>query len=117
MGRSESSDSSRILMSKLVPQLKDHIYALSPESSLFIGKRSLGQISNYYLGERVEDHEVAAIQAAAEKFNIDVLNTRLVVLLTQWQCPPPYEYNQIVSRKTGQMILLSWLPRQNRSHL
>ena len=61
----------------IVPQLKHHIYALSPESSLFIGKRNLGQVSNYYLGEIVEDYEVTSIQAAAEKLSIDVLNTRL----------------------------------------
>ncbi|KAJ8463391.1 hypothetical protein ONZ45_g17600 [Pleurotus djamor] len=58
-------------------KLKDHIYSLSPESSLFIGKRSLGHISNYYLGEPITDEEVAAVQAAAEKLKIDVLNTRV----------------------------------------
>ncbi|KAF5330737.1 hypothetical protein D9619_005755 [Psilocybe cf. subviscida] len=59
-------------------KLKDHIYAVSPESSLFIGKRNLGQTSNYYLGEVINDDEVAAVQAAAEKIGIDVLNTRVV---------------------------------------
>jgi dipeptidyl-peptidase-3 len=59
-------------------QLKDHIYAVSPESSLFIGKRNLGQTSNYYLGEVINDDEVAAVQAAAEKIGVDVLNTRVV---------------------------------------
>jgi len=58
--------------------LKEHIYATSPESSLFIGKRNLGQISNYYLGEVINDDEVAAVQAAAEKIGVDVLNTRVV---------------------------------------
>ncbi|KAF8163294.1 aflatoxin-detoxifizyme [Crassisporium funariophilum] len=58
--------------------LKDHIYAVSPEASLFVGKRNLGHISNYYLGEPMNDDEVAAVQAAAEKIGIDVLNTRVV---------------------------------------
>ncbi|KAI0320104.1 aflatoxin-detoxifizyme [Amylostereum chailletii] len=58
-------------------ELKASIYATSPESSLFIGKRSLGHISNYYLGEPSTDAEVAAIQAAAEKIGVDVLNTRV----------------------------------------
>lgn len=60
-------------------QLKDHIYALTPESTLFIGKRDLGHVSNYYLGEPVNDSEVAAVQAAAEKLGVDVLNTRCVI--------------------------------------
>ncbi|KAF9482745.1 aflatoxin-detoxifizyme [Pholiota conissans] len=58
--------------------LKEHIYATSPESTLFIGKRSLGHVSNYYLGESINDEEVAAVQAAAEKIGVDVLNTRVV---------------------------------------
>jgi len=58
--------------------LKDHIYALSPEASLFVGKPNLGHISNYYLGEPINDDEVAAVQAAAEKIGIDVLNTRFL---------------------------------------
>ena len=57
-------------------ELKGHIYQLEPESSNFIGKRSLGHVSNYYLGEPVTDEEVAAIQAAAEKMDVSVLNTR-----------------------------------------
>lgn len=59
-------------------KLKEHIYSTSPEPNLFIGKRSLGHVSNYYLGEVIEDDEVAAVQAAAEKLNVDVLNTRVV---------------------------------------
>jgi dipeptidyl-peptidase-3 len=43
---------------------------------LFIGKPNLGQISNYYLGPPVTDEEVAAVQKAAEKIGVDVLNTR-----------------------------------------
>ncbi|PPQ86247.1 hypothetical protein CVT25_005576 [Psilocybe cyanescens] len=77
--------------------LKDHIYATSPESSLFIGKRHLGHVSNYYLGEIINDEEVAAVQAAAEKIGIDVLNTRVVkngpndftLLVASAQTQPP----------------------------
>ncbi|KAH7930761.1 dipeptidyl-peptidase III [Leucogyrophana mollusca] len=58
-------------------ELKEHIYAVSPENSLFIGKRSEGHVSNYYLGEVITDEEVAAVQAAAEKVGVDVLNTRV----------------------------------------
>ncbi|KAH9997284.1 aflatoxin-detoxifizyme [Russula vinacea] len=58
-------------------ELKEHIYALEPEASLFIGKRDHGQVSNYYLGEVITDDEVAAIQTAAEKIEIDILNTRV----------------------------------------
>ena len=47
-----------------------------PESSLFIGKRSQGHTSNYYLGEPITDREVAAVQELAEKHYVDVLNTR-----------------------------------------
>ena len=56
--------------------MRDHIYALEPESSLFIGKRDLGHVNNYYLGDPITDDEVAAVQTAAEKTNIDILNTR-----------------------------------------
>lgn len=58
-------------------ELKDHIYALSPENSLSIGKPRDGHISNYYLGQTIMDEEVAAVQAAAEKIGVDVLNTRI----------------------------------------
>ncbi|KAF8903038.1 aflatoxin-detoxifizyme [Mucidula mucida] len=61
----------------LFNKLKDHIYALSPESSLFIGKRQEGHVSNYYIGETPSDSEVAAIQDAAEKIGVDILNTRV----------------------------------------
>ncbi|KAF9028032.1 aflatoxin-detoxifizyme [Hymenopellis radicata] len=61
----------------LFNKLKDHIYALSPESSLFIGKRHEGHVSNYYIGETPSDSEVAAIQDAAEKIGVDILNTRV----------------------------------------
>ncbi|KAI0273622.1 aflatoxin-detoxifizyme [Gloeopeniophorella convolvens] len=58
-------------------ELKEHIYSLEPEPSLFIGKRNAGQVSNYYLGEPITDEEVAVVQAAAEKIGVDVLNTRI----------------------------------------
>ena len=61
-------------------QLKEHIYSVEPEASLLIGKRSLGNISNYYTGEVINDEEVAAIQAAAEKHDVNVMNTRYVML-------------------------------------
>ena len=57
-------------------QLKEHIYSATPESSLSIGKRSEGHVSNYYLGEVITDEEVAAVQQSAEKLGIDILNTR-----------------------------------------
>lgn len=41
-----------------------------------IGKRSEGQVSNYYLGEVITDEEVEAVQIAAEKIGVDVFNTR-----------------------------------------
>jgi dipeptidyl-peptidase-3 len=37
-------------------------------------------VSNYYIGEPVTDSEVAAIQAAAEKLGLAILNTRFVVI-------------------------------------
>ncbi|KAK2466923.1 hypothetical protein APHAL10511_001181 [Amanita phalloides] len=58
--------------------LKEHIYATEPESSLYIGKRNAGHVSNYYLGDIISDEEVSVIQSAAEKLGIDVLNTRVV---------------------------------------
>lgn len=57
-------------------KLKDHIYSTAPETSNFVGKRSLGHVSNYYPGEVITDEEVAAVQAAAEKLGVDILNTR-----------------------------------------
>ncbi|KLO16192.1 aflatoxin-detoxifizyme [Schizopora paradoxa] len=58
-------------------ELQDHIYSLQPEASLTIGKRCEGHVNNYYMGEVVDDAEVADIQVAAEKLGIDVLNTRV----------------------------------------
>ena len=57
-------------------QLREHIYQTMPESANFIGKRSAGETSNYYLGDAITDEEVAAVQKAAEKHGVDVLNTR-----------------------------------------
>ena len=57
-------------------QLHEHIYSVEPDASLLIGKRNLGHISNYYTGEVITDEEVTAVQAAAEKHKVDVLNTR-----------------------------------------
>ncbi|KAK7693549.1 hypothetical protein QCA50_003118 [Cerrena zonata] len=58
-------------------ELKGHIYQTTPDDANFIGKRSLGHVSNYYLGEAPTDEEVTAVQAAAEKIGIDVLSTRV----------------------------------------
>ncbi|THH30987.1 hypothetical protein EUX98_g3215 [Antrodiella citrinella] len=58
-------------------ELKDHIYETAPETANFIGKRSLGHVSNYYPGQSISDEEVAAVQAAAEKIGVDILNTRV----------------------------------------
>lgn len=59
-------------------QLGHHIYALEPASKLLIGKPIKGQMCNYYLGATITDEEVAAVQTAAEKIGVDVLNTRWV---------------------------------------
>lgn len=91
-------------------KLKDDIYALEPEARLFIGKPDQGQISNYYLGEPITDDEVAAIQIAAEKLEIDILNTRYA---------RPFPFRNIVyitlcavSRRTARMTSSSWLRLQ-----
>ena len=57
-------------------KLHEHIYSTAPDASLLIGKPNLGHISNYYTGEVITDEEVVAVQAAAEKQDLDVLNTR-----------------------------------------
>ncbi|TFK19126.1 aflatoxin-detoxifizyme [Coprinopsis marcescibilis] len=59
-------------------KLSDHIYSTQPETSLFVGKRSEGNISNYYLGEVISDEEVAIVQQAAEQLGVDILNTRVI---------------------------------------
>ncbi|KIK08637.1 hypothetical protein K443DRAFT_672163 [Laccaria amethystina LaAM-08-1] len=73
---SHSANSAKAL--PLWKTLKAHIYAITPESSLFIGKPNIGHISNYYLGEPIDDDEVESVQAAAERLGVDVLNTRVV---------------------------------------
>ncbi|PFH54364.1 hypothetical protein AMATHDRAFT_135808 [Amanita thiersii Skay4041] len=90
---------------KLWKKLNEHIYAMTPESSLFIGKRSLGHVSNYYPGEVITDEEVAAVQAAAEKLGIDVLNTRVLkngsndfTLLIASSNPQPDQLHDIESK-------------------
>lgn len=85
-------------------KLKDHIYALTPESNLFIGKRSLGHISNYYLGEPISDEEVASVQTAAEALGVDVLNTRYVIVFLV--CYRLISYLSIVKNGTGDFTLL-----------
>ncbi|EFI28378.1 dipeptidyl peptidase III [Coprinopsis cinerea okayama7 len=74
VNKSPNSD----VASPLWNKLKEHIYSTEPETSLFIGKRVEGHISNYYLGEVITDEEVAAVQSAAEQIDVDVLNTRVV---------------------------------------
>ncbi|EEB96754.1 hypothetical protein MPER_04058 [Moniliophthora perniciosa FA553] len=63
--------------SELWNSLKEHIYATGPPSATFIGKRSEGHVSNYYLGECISDDEVAQVQMAAEQLGVDILNTRV----------------------------------------
>ena len=72
---------------------------MEPAASLIVGKRNVGvlvirglceypnddcgqagHISNYYLGEIIQDEEVAAVQAAAEKLGVAVENTRYHML-------------------------------------
>jgi dipeptidyl-peptidase-3 len=62
---------------------------LKPEDSLSIGKRILGNVCNYYLGQPITDEEVAAVQTAAESLNIDILNTRCVFLRVSSQSIQP----------------------------
>lgn len=49
---------------------------MEPASELLVGKPCNGQMSNYYLGQPISDIEVAAVQTAAEKLGINILNTR-----------------------------------------
>lgn len=44
----------------------------------------MGHVSNYYLGQPITDEEVAALQAAAEAINIDVIDTRYVSISFTW---------------------------------
>ena len=94
-------------------QLKEHIYSVAPEASLSIGKRSLGHISNYYPGEVITDEEVAAIQNAAEKYDVNVINTRYVVHFKTSLSSKPMQG----SEKSPQLSLPFWSPPQKISHL
>ncbi|KIM49127.1 hypothetical protein M413DRAFT_406383 [Hebeloma cylindrosporum] len=104
----------RVSANKFEAVLKDHIYSVGPEASLFIGKRNLGHVSNYYLGSAIEDDEVAAVQAAAEKIGIDVLNTRVVkndsssftLLVASADKTKPFAEHEIVS-KSGDRVKLT----------
>jgi dipeptidyl-peptidase-3 len=93
-------------------QLKEHIYALEPEASLFIGKRDQGQVSNYYLGEVITDDEVAAIQTAAEKIEIDILNTRYAASAASPSANLAYIVLHAVSRRMVRVTSSSWLRLQ-----
>ncbi|KAL4075542.1 peptidase family M49-domain-containing protein [Scleroderma citrinum] len=94
-------------------ELEEHIYSRTPEGLLSIGKPSEGQVSNYYLGEIVTDEEVAAVQAAAEKINIDVLNTRVrkngpgdfTLLVASANRQPPSLHNIAISSGTGKLTV------------
>ncbi|KAF5392065.1 hypothetical protein D9757_003299 [Collybiopsis confluens] len=107
--KSANSDKASVLWSKL----KAHIYATGPESSLFIGKRSEGHISNYYLGEVISDVEVGDIQTAAEGLGIDVLNTRIrkngpgdfTLLIASAQSKPSIAHE--ISAKSGSEFKLT----------
>ena len=92
------------------PQLKEHIYSTTPEPNLYIGKRNAGHISNYYLGEVITDDEVAAVQSAAEKLGIDVLNTRCVAICIYVTVPDELSNPEL--SKTSRMISSFWLPLQ-----
>ncbi|KAJ3727814.1 aflatoxin-detoxifizyme [Lentinula raphanica] len=91
--KSANSDQALVLWSKL----KQHIYNMLPEPSLFVGKRIEGHVSNYYLGEVISDQEVGDVQSAADKLGIDVLNTRVrkncdrdfTLLVASAQTKPP----------------------------
>ncbi|KAG8859362.1 hypothetical protein FRB96_004577 [Tulasnella sp. 330] len=67
--------------SDLWGQLSEHIYSLEPEASLLVGKPSAGHVSNYYLGETIQDNEVELIQKESERLGLAVENTRSFDLL------------------------------------
>jgi dipeptidyl-peptidase-3 len=47
-----------------------------PCKSIKVLLTQAGHISNYYLSEIIQDEDVAAVQAAAEKLGVAVENTR-----------------------------------------
>ncbi|KAK0433619.1 aflatoxin-detoxifizyme [Armillaria borealis] len=99
--------------SALFAKLKQHIYALSPEAALFIGKRKDGHVSNYYLGEAVGDAEVDAIQSAAEKLGVDILNTRVrkngtgdyTLLVASAKTSPPAAHDFQIDTKPAKLTI------------
>ncbi|KAK0476103.1 aflatoxin-detoxifizyme [Armillaria novae-zelandiae] len=106
---SSNADQASALFSKL----KQHIYALSPEATLFIGKRKDGHVSNYYLGEAVGDAEVDAIQSAAEKLGVDILNTRVrkngtgnyTLLVASAKTSPPAVHDFEIDTKPAKLTI------------
>lgn len=102
----------------LFQQLSEHIYATTPESSLSIGKRSEGHVSNYYLGEAITDDEVAAVQEAAEKLGIDILNTRvrkngpgdftLLVASAQKQPSTSHDLNKLTTQSVNAKLAVEY---------
>ncbi|KAI6039215.1 peptidase family M49-domain-containing protein [Pisolithus marmoratus] len=93
--------------------LKDHIYSTTPENSLFIGKRSEGHVSNYYLGEVITDEEVSAVQTAAEKIGVDILNTRVrkngpgdfTLLVASASKQPPMLHDISIASETAKLTV------------
>jgi len=64
-------------------------------------------VSNYYIGEPVTDSEVAAIQAAAEKLGLSILNTRFVVAFDHGlDCRPEIWMSSISKDASGDYTLL-----------
>ena len=57
--------------------LKEHIGSVFREP--FCWQNAARHASNYYLGDVMAEEEVAAVQAATESNNVDVLNIRLVL--------------------------------------
>lgn len=59
-------------------QVKEEIYALTPESKLTIGKPSEGHLSSYYPSDPApSDAEVDEVQALCDAAGVSTLNTRL----------------------------------------
>ncbi|KAE9403756.1 dipeptidyl-peptidase III [Gymnopus androsaceus JB14] len=106
----KSANASKAL--ELWVKLKEHIYATEPAPSLFIGKRSEGHVSNYYLGEVMSDDEVADVQTAAEDLKLDILTTRVkkngpgdfTLLVASVQSNPSAVHDSM-SGKTGKFKL------------
>lgn len=82
---------------------------MEPEASLFIGKRDLGQVNNYYLGDIITDEEVAAVQAAAEDIGVEILNTRYASGVLLHYGLFYWVGLHSVFRRTDRTILFCWL--------